>query len=956
MAELTRVPLQLSGGPGVLYTLWPVTQGVPFAEGVLAAGTPVRVVSKAGEPFPTQAQCLTTWNADQRHVRWLLVDFQADLTPGEQFRLFLEAGAPPAPSQAVQVERDGSRLRVDTGPLQFELRYAWKAWEPPRVPDLLARCRVRGEDGWHELLTDSPVLYMLDQERRVYETTTAGPAPTVTVEDQGPLRASLCIRGYHASAEGVRFCPYILRLHFYAGRTDVRACHTFVFDQDPHQVELSSLGLYLPADVGSEPRGSLGGSEAFTGDAAHNTGASRQGSDAVHFASNFQELVLLQEDDHTYSVWRDNAPFGGGGRASGWACLSGRQGSVLAVLPEIWREYPKGLAVAPDGIDVQIWPEASGRNLKFTTPFEEPAIRFNRTRDEEEVKRLLAQNPTAPLNLKSFDIQSPEDLLWMEDVVDRLAPERAASHNDTGTGNGMGAAKTTEIVLRFNPTPMADKAAAAFAAAVREPLLAPADPVYACATGAFGHFHHAGEPRFAHVDAGLDMLMETVAMEPEERCGTYGMMRYGNAVCSHSAGPAVAYVHYKDTEPRKALRHVGPYNNEANDQILGMWGHFLRTGCREHFRRARAYSRCVADVAVIHAHTDPGQIGLMHYHNSHQWSGGGSPSHTLVSGILVDYYLTGDRRLLEVVQEVADWVVHSQEPAGILHCSGTLHREFTGPLWNLLEAYQATWREEYGALAQRSLNWFLRTLPQPGHYPVSVFTRGTRGDEAVVQPPTAPAGHARDVYVLYSIAMRLFPSRALRKHIIAEADYFVWQHLTDNFVTAEMARELLTPRSLLWPVDDEFYWTQWGVSGDYSSQIASLAYQLTGDLVYAAFCLDHLEGTFRRQVERCRHFADWRFTWLCFGSYVPRLMRTVADAAARDMDGLQQALRNWRAQRAARSRPVYTGPGVDLSRDRMDVNGNILNRNPVDLPREAPPRRYEPVTSLGRLSTEPHPQ
>lgn len=47
--------------------------------------------------------------------------------------------------------------------------------------------------------------------------------------------------------------------------------------------------------------------------------------------------------------------------------------------------------------------------------------------------------------------------------------------------------------------------------------------------------------------------------------------------------------------------------------------------------------------------------------------------------------------------------------------------------------------------------------------------------------------------------------------------------------------------------------------------------------------------------------------------------------------------------------PVYEGAGVDLAVDTMDVNGNILNREPDDLPREAPPRPREPVVSLGRL-------
>ena len=159
----------------------------------------------------------------------------------------------------------------------------------------------------------------------------------------------------------------------------------------------------------------------------------------------------------------------------------------------------------------------------------------------------------------------------------------------------------------------------------------------------------------------------------------------------------------------------------------------------------------------------------------------------------------------------------------------------------------------------------------------------------------------------------------------------------------------------LWEVDDHFYWTAWGVSGNWAAQVVCLAYELTGDLTYAAYCRDHLHGHFARLARRCQSYADWRFTWLCFGSYIPRLMRTVATALGRDPEALDHARKAWMEARRERNRPVYTGPGVDLTKDRMDPNGIILNRPPVELPRQAPERSYEPLESLGRLSTDPHP-
>jgi hypothetical protein len=337
-----------------------------------------------------------------------------------------------------------------------------------------------------------------------------------------------------------------------------------------------------------------------------------------------------------------------------------------------------------------------------------------------------------------------------------------------------------------------------------------------------------------------------------------------------------------------------------------------------------------------------------------------SPSHTLVQGYLTDYYVTGNRRLLEVARGVADFYVARQEPCGVLsNRHAPLNREFTGPLWTLLEVYRATWEARYGDVARRSLNWVLRAIETPGTWPVSVYTRGERGDEAVVEPPTPAPGGARDTYNLYESALRVFDSKTLRVQVIAEADHLLWEAPTDNFFTAEMAREMLTERSALWKIDDRgddaWYWTGWGMVDTWLLTTAALAWDLTGDPKYAAYCKYYVESAFPRQAKRCRHFADWRFTWICFGSFVPRLMGVVAEARERDAAGLEQAEAAWKAERARLGRPVYEGPGVDLDVDTMSVNGAITNRPPEDLPREAPPRPREPRSNLGPLSTEDHP-
>jgi len=116
----------------------PVTFGVPFADGELERGTPVTVLDPSGTAIPLQTQCLTTWSEIGKFVKWLLVDFQADLPErGEKGCLlkFLEDNSNPAPGHTVAVKESGDSISVDTGALKLRCRSGdgWMYW-----------------DGWHE--------------------------------------------------------------------------------------------------------------------------------------------------------------------------------------------------------------------------------------------------------------------------------------------------------------------------------------------------------------------------------------------------------------------------------------------------------------------------------------------------------------------------------------------------------------------------------------------------------------------------------------------------------------------------------------------------------------------------------------------------------------------------------------------------------------------------------------
>jgi len=854
---------------GVERNAWPVTQGVPFADGELEQGAPVRIVTAEGKPLPTQALCLTTWCEDLRFVKWLLVDFQIDLPAGQTRDVYLEYGpgvTPVSHEDSIRVESSGECSRIDTGIMQVEFSH--------NNPDFLAACQINTPDGWRDMLQGSPgaYLYMTDQYGNSCDVLRASP-PTITIEDAGPLRASVCIKGYHASEDGQPFCPYVLRIHLYAGKTDMRFYHTFIFDQDPEKVELMELGVRFPLNLGEGLRMAFGGSET------------------PHWSEWCKHARFLQFSDLEYLAHCDGEILGSGENTRGWGSLNSEGGSAVVVLRDMWQEYPKGIVMDEKGIDIQIWPNVGEENctrlsrsggcsheetLKFSTPYKERAVYFNGTRDEAEFKRIVESNPTAPLNLKSLGASSREDLLWVEEMVAKYAPDRPASYNDTGTNNGFGAAKTTEFLLRFGAEAIPDESAENLGRCIQEPIIAPADVSYACATGAMRMFAPTDFEGFPEVEQGLEELFERIVVEPRNVLRTYGMIDYGDLMCSHSASPAAMWSHFKDDEDViEKMKHCGrSYNNEANDQLYALWGYFIHTGQRNYFLAAEAYGEHMADVDITHLRPDGSKGGLIHYHNAHHWTGGASPSHTCMAGLVLQYYLTGNRRILDVCREVADWVLSHQEPCGIYSNKGALVREYTTPVANLLEFYQATWQPEYGDLARRSLKWLLLAMPEPGCFPVSIYTAGAQGDEAEVEQD---GWHLRQAggmtpQLLYD-AVRVFGESdpIFKDALLGMAYRYVLGPEPAYYETL-----LVGPK----PVkrQDPYF----------NAALIAYAYELTAAPVYAAYCQYYLREHFPLRAQQMS------FTYVCWGSIIPPIMEAVRSAKVKyGEEKLAQIEKEW---------------------------------------------------------------
>lgn len=184
----------------------PVAIGVACPRGQMQRGQVWALRAPAGGPVAVQTTPLDRWGDGS--VRWLLVEFQADLLPGQSDSYMLVPHAdgvalmPPAP---VSVERAGKCITVATGAARFDIARSGASWFSEVSVDGVA---VLAATGLEAEVADGKT-YAFDHRR-------------TTIERAGLLTAVVRLDGVLAAAGGGAWLDATVRLQFYAGHGAVR--------------------------------------------------------------------------------------------------------------------------------------------------------------------------------------------------------------------------------------------------------------------------------------------------------------------------------------------------------------------------------------------------------------------------------------------------------------------------------------------------------------------------------------------------------------------------------------------------------------------------------------------------------------------------------------------------------------------------------------------------------------
>ncbi|MHC4177883.1 MAG: exo-rhamnogalacturonan lyase family protein, partial [Planctomycetota bacterium] len=330
-ADAATLRISVEEPTGVPRKGWPVTSGVPLAQGALKDAAAAALFTADGREVPLQTEALARW--PDGSIRWLLLDFQVDLNAKQMKSFSLRCGEKVRRTpvdKRVRVLPEEGGVVIDAGAIQFSIAADGFLSYPGSVA-------VDADgDGQLDVCELVPSFFLPGVELidRTGEKQFVGQpvAPEkIVVEQSGPLRACVLISGHHRCEEEQMF-RYQLRIHAFRGRPFVRIFYTFINDyQNSLTAKLQELSLVF--SVGVTPREEyyalIGGERGQP------------------------ESRLLQIDESHYELNGKRVD----GRAPGWAALECERIGLAVGLREFWQNWPKAMEIHNETLQVGICPK-----------------------------------------------------------------------------------------------------------------------------------------------------------------------------------------------------------------------------------------------------------------------------------------------------------------------------------------------------------------------------------------------------------------------------------------------------------------------------------------------------------------------------------------------------------------------------------------------------------------------
>jgi hypothetical protein len=629
---------------------WPVTFGVPFPEGALLSHENLALTDADGRGVPIQARVTSRWSREGP-VRWVLIDAVIPMaTTAQQLSLAYGPEVKRA-AAADDVRVSASKMADGRAALRIDSSHV-KAWVPRTHSPGVAGLQVTGVSRLQADAETGP--YLVDEAGTVYYGN-LDPEPEIVIEDAGPLKACVRVKGWHVSREGRRLGRFILTYRIFAGVPHLFMDHTFIITADSDKTRYRDIGYAVP-------NRSMGGIFGAPRLLPFTLGA----ADA--------NAYLLQRDDLHGKVVIDGTFFEAFGRAEGWVSAGGLAVSVR----DFWQNFPKEFEVTPNRLNVHFWPGHG----------EAPIRTGDRLNARNAYQCWFAHEG------ELLDFKAPAE------VVELVKQDGPAGDNWGGLmkANAMGIAKTHQLLFQFHDGNW-DRARVRSTHRVfdLQPTAIVA-PEWVCASGVFGKIAPRRPERAPETERAIDgTISRFIRQQNTDR--DYGMWNFGDA-------------HHNWNWQKRRWRLYRTWRATHHSWPRWPWLQFVRSGSFETLQYARRNAYHVADISHCHYTDDTFRAakyptgkavgGLCDYKGLVHWCAGNRSGYNSVADVLLHHhYLTGDLRARDTALAHGRLLLEEDQSH-----SG---RSGSARLMSLVALYQHTWDNGYLRLIDMHVDELLRT-------------------------------------------------------------------------------------------------------------------------------------------------------------------------------------------------------------------------------------------------------
>jgi hypothetical protein len=758
------------------------TWGMPWPKGQISKDQKFKLTNHNGSTLPLQTWPLAYW--PDGSIKWTAHATAISSNQLLKAQITPSASSDANPSSQISYHESDDTLIINNGLLTFHINKKGETL----INRVERNKRIVATNGHLILLMQNAP----DQSSNttIERCTYKGSISEVTLEQNGPIRAVVRIKGTHKSESRRDLLPFVVRLTIYANGENMKMAHTIIYDANENEEFVKGIGVSFDVPMTDEAynrhirfTGSEGG--VFAESVQTVTGLRREtgslarlaqiggqkvtdietyAAERMQYVPKFGDYTLFQPTPDGFDISKRTADAYGwirctsSTRASGVGYVGGVSGGLAFGLRHFWEMYPSQLDIrhaAQQTAQVTLWSWA----------------------------------PNAP----AMDLRFYHDGLGQDTYAKQWdGLEITYEDYEEGYGSPYGVARTNEMDFWFTASTPSNADLANYAKSVNRPPLLTSSNTHMAACGVFGQIWGVRDTTTStqkNMAKALDQYFDFYKQQVAEH-KWYGFWDFGDVM------------HTYDSDRHMWRYDVGGYawDNSELSTDLWLWYYYLHAGRPDAFRMAEAMSRHTGEVDVHH-------IGpfapLGSRHNVMHW--GCSAKQLRISTAINRrflYYLTADERIGELLsnqveahktlltikpQRKRTTTTHplDQNPNYISMGFGTD--------WGALAAAWLTEWERTGdeATLQRLKNSMQSIASQPkGFFSSSSFMNIHTGTFEITRNKKASAQHLSAVFGLFEICAELtelIPDRPFRQAWIQYCQYY---NATDQEQKKALGNEL----------------------------------------------------------------------------------------------------------------------------------------------------------------------